>query len=158
MKPSDLIETAGELVRLDQGKPKQANLKRAMSTACYALFHALFLNCADSLVGSAGADRSQRGWQQAYRAIEHSHARKQCTRNDMSRFSDDIQEFADKFVELQGKRHQADYDPLSRLTRNEVLIDIQTAEVAIDQLQGSTPRDRTAFAVWTVMKTRADPS
>ncbi|MCY4260578.1 MAG: hypothetical protein OXC91_09990 [Rhodobacteraceae bacterium] len=87
MKPGDLIETAKEWVHLDQGKPKQANLKRALSTAYYALFHALCLNCADSLVGSAGADRSQRAWQQAYRSVEHSHARKQCTRNDMSEFS-----------------------------------------------------------------------
>ncbi|MCY4185677.1 MAG: hypothetical protein OXC82_09925 [Rhodobacteraceae bacterium] len=37
MQPLDLISTARRLV----GKPRQADLKRALSTAYYALFHAL---------------------------------------------------------------------------------------------------------------------
>ena len=39
MNPDDLIAIAYELVRRDAGRPKQASLRRAVSTAYYALFH-----------------------------------------------------------------------------------------------------------------------
>ncbi|MCY4185745.1 MAG: hypothetical protein OXC82_01110 [Rhodobacteraceae bacterium] len=35
---------------------------------------------------------------------------------------------------------------------NNVRIDIETAEVAILQLQESNPKDRTAFSVWVAMQ------
>ena len=37
----DLLEQAARLARLDTQKPKQANLRRAISSAYYALFHLL---------------------------------------------------------------------------------------------------------------------
>lgn len=37
----DLLEQAYHLANLDSGEPKQASLRRAVSTAYYALFHLL---------------------------------------------------------------------------------------------------------------------
>ena len=37
----DLLEQAVRLAKLDVKKPKQANLRRAISSAYYALFHML---------------------------------------------------------------------------------------------------------------------
>ncbi len=74
----------------------------------------------------------------------------------MSRFSRGIQGFADTFVELQEKRHEADYDPFFSLDRSDVLIYIADAEVAIGKLQESDLRDRTAFAVWVTMNKRTN--
>lgn len=37
----DLLEQATQLARLDPRRPKQANLRRAVSSAYYALFHLL---------------------------------------------------------------------------------------------------------------------
>ena len=37
----DLLEQALRLAKLDAKKPKQANLRRAISSAYYALFHML---------------------------------------------------------------------------------------------------------------------
>ena len=74
----------------------------------------------------------------------------------MSRFPKSIQDFASKFVDLQEKRHEADYDPLCTLDRSDVLIDIANAEVAIGKLQESDLRDRTAFAVWVTMINRTN--
>lgn len=156
MKPDDLLKTALVLALLDKGRPRQSNLKRALSTIYYAMFHALCQNCADSLVGKTGANRSQRAWQQAYRSINHGYAKKQCRRNELSLFPVGIRNFATKFVILQDKRHQADYDPFFRLTRNNVRIDIETAEVAILQLQESNPKDITAFSVWVAMQNRTN--
>ena len=39
--PEDLLEQAVHLATLDARRPKQANLRRAVSTAYYALFHLL---------------------------------------------------------------------------------------------------------------------
>lgn len=116
----------------------QTNLNRAPSTAYYALFHAHCLNCADSLVGVAGTERSQRVWLQAYRAVEHAKARKKCNRiiNEIMDFPDGIITFTFKFVELQEKRYLADYDPLYQLTHNDVLNHIASAEVATIEAKG----------------------
>ncbi len=159
MNPSDLIETALILAHIDDpGRPRQTNLKRALSTAYYSMFHALCLNCADSLVGTTGANRSQQAWQQAYRSIRHGFAKEQCKRDKISEFPFGIRAFAKNFVVLQDKRHQADYNPSYRLTRNDVYIDIETAAIAIRQLRESNPRHRTAFAVWTAMAREKGPN
>jgi len=137
------------------GKPRQSDLKRAMSTAYHAMFHALCRNCADSLIGKTPASRSQPAWNQAYRAVEHRYAKNQCLNEKaMRRFPEEIQRFAVKLGELQDHRHQADYDPLSGFTRDDVQAAIDAAETVIQELQSSSIKDRKAFAAWTVMKTR----
>ena len=154
MQPTDLIETARGLVNLNQENPTQANLNRAQSTAYYAMFHALCLNCADTWVGSTESDRNQPAWQQIYRAPNHKITKSKCRNSKMSQFPKSIQDFAGKFVDLQEKRHEADYDPLCKLDRSDVLIDIANAETAIRNLQDSDLRNRTAFAVWVKMNNR----
>ncbi|MCY4185255.1 MAG: hypothetical protein OXC82_14660 [Rhodobacteraceae bacterium] len=139
MNPHDLVVAPLILVSHGPSKPRQVNLKRALSAAYFAMFQALSRNCSDSLVGTAGARRSQRAWQQAYLSIKHRYAKNQCKRDEISGFAESIQEFASKFVELQVKRHQADYNPLYRLTRNDVYNDIETAAMVIEQLQASDP-------------------
>ena len=158
MRPLDLIATAKRLVgKGRKGPPRQSDLRRAQSTAYYAMFHALCRNCADSFIGKTKRFRSERAWTQAYRAVSHGTAKKQCKdRSVMERFPTEIQDFAAKFVELQENRHRADYDPSSRFTREGVLTEIVTAEIAVRQLQNSAVRDRRAFAVWTSMRKRPD--
>ena len=39
--PEDLLEQANHLARREPKRPKQASLRRAVSTAYYALFHLL---------------------------------------------------------------------------------------------------------------------
>ena len=47
MNPRDLIETARRLVESGAAQPTQADLRRAVSTAYYALFHCLAAATAD---------------------------------------------------------------------------------------------------------------
>ncbi|MCY4184321.1 MAG: hypothetical protein OXD45_03260 [Rhodobacteraceae bacterium] len=154
MPPADLIAIARELVNRDH--PRQAYLNRAMSTAYYAMFHALCRNCADTLVGPEGTpDRSSHAWNQAYRAVEHGYAKNQCKRKPvMDRFPETIRNFAVYFVTLQELRHEADYDPAISFQPDEVLNAIVDAEVMIDKLNNSTKRDRQAFSVWIAMNRR----
>lgn len=158
MRPLDLAATARRLVGNGRkGPPRQSDLRRALSTAHYAMFRALCRNCADSFIGRTKPFRSESAWTQAYRAVNHGFAKEQCKRRStMERFPTEIQDFATKFVDLQEKRHLADYAPSSNLTRESVLTEIETAEIAINQLQISAIKDRRAFAAWTTMQKRPD--
>ena len=64
------------------------------------------------LVGGPGASRSQPAWRQAYRALQHGTARQRCEHQGIIiKFPDEIQDFAERFADMQKKRHEADYDP-----------------------------------------------
>ncbi|MBC6436689.1 MAG: hypothetical protein GDA52_00810 [Rhodobacteraceae bacterium] len=156
MQPLDLIRTARKTARSQAAvRPRQSDLRRAISTAYYALFHALCMNYADCLIGRTGSDRSKRAWQQAYRTVEHGDARKRCAnQNTISEFPTEIRDFALQFRTLQQKRHSADYDPHARFTRTEVDTDIDVAERVIKGFDLVSLKDRRAFAAWTAMKTR----
>ena len=158
MKPLDLIKTARKLTRSSSSRrPRQSDLKRAVSTAYYALFHTLCQNCADCLIGTAGADRSAPAWRQAYRSAQHGHAKNQCKNKAvMKKFPKDIEDFGNLFHDLQTDRHAADYDPSSRFTLTDVRYSIDAAELAIKAFNKSKVKDRRAFAAWTVMPTRTD--
>ena len=158
MQPHDLISSARKLLGESQvGSPRQSDLKRAQSTAYYAMFHALCRNCANALVGKVKAHRSERAWIQAYRAMGHGHAKNQCKNsNVMNEFPEDIQDFASKFVELQLKREKADYDPSLILKRHDVITVIDAADAAITKLEKTNIKHQRAFAVWTVMNVRPD--
>lgn len=155
MKPEDLIKTARKLAQPpERGRPLQSDLKRATSTAYYALFHAICRNCADSFVG--GGLKDSRAWNQVYRSVEHGFAKKRFVdRKVMPAFPDDIQLVAAVFSNLQNKRHKADYDPAFRLSRASVQSDIWGAEYMIKKLTSAPLKDRKAFAVWTVLRKRA---
>ena len=52
MNPQDLLTLAVELASgSSRGRPGQVELRRAVSSVYYALFHALANSCADLLVG-----------------------------------------------------------------------------------------------------------
>ena len=52
MNPRDLIETARGLTELSPRRPTQANLRRAVSTAYYAVFHCLAGAIAEGALGA----------------------------------------------------------------------------------------------------------
>ena len=69
----------------------------------------------------------------------------------MARFPNAIWEFANDFAICQKKRHAAEYDPTKRCRLYEVNVDIGTADVAIQRLEGCTLKDKRAFAAWLIM-------
>ena len=156
IKSSDLIAAAFDLVAASgRGRPRQANLRRAVSTAYYAMFHCLAAICADLLVGGEGSERSEPAWRQVYRALEHGAARQRCNRPAMmQKFPAEIQDFAEKFVLMQRRRHQSDYDPEARYDKDAVLQDIIVAAEAIAKLRPVPVKDRRAFAVYLFFSLR----
>ena len=65
MNSRDLIETARGLTELSPRRPSQANLRRALSTAYYAVFHSLAGAIADILMGKGRNE----AWHQVYRKV-----------------------------------------------------------------------------------------
>ena len=154
MQPGDFIATARDLAGTNRRRPRQTNLRRAVSTAYYALFHCLAASCADTLVGGAGADRSPEAWNQAYRALEHGQARRRCTEAATRNFPPGIQQFATHFTDMQRERHRADYDPDASFTKSEVTQHINDTAATVSQFLSTPITDRRAFAVYVLLPMR----
>ncbi len=154
LKPDSLIETALELAQSNRRRPRQSNLRRAVSTAYYAVFHCLAACCADCLVGGPSAQRSERAWRQTYRALNHGPVKGQCDIVVGRDFPRSIESFAAAFSKLQIKRHKADYDPDWIPLKSSVLEDIRSAKRAIGRFREAPLKDRRAFAVWVLLQVR----
>lgn len=149
----ELIATARRLANLNVRRPRQADLKRAVSTAYYAMFHTLARDCADRFIGT-GQTRSTAAWRQVYRALEHGFAKQSCSQVTKLGFPSNIAHCADTFARLQDSRHRADYDPHAQFNRAEVLLMISEADRAIRVLNHVSLSDRKAFAALVLLKNR----
>ena len=151
MNSRDLIETAHRLTELSPRRPSQANLRRALSTAYYAVFHCLAATVADALMGKGRSD----AWHQTYRALEHGSARRACDNiQAMAEFPSGIQSFAETFSDLQHARHRADYALDGRYDKPGVFAQIEAAEAAIGWLEAADIRHRRRFAAHVLFKRR----
>lgn len=145
---ADLLDQADRLARQGKGRPKQANLRRAVSTAYYALFHLLGAEAADRLVPATPRDLGAL----FQRAMDHATMKRICRsfadakappaldRFVTSAIEAELATVAEAFVELQRARHAADYDVLHTLTRRETLDLIGAA--------------RDAFVKWRIVRRR----
>lgn len=155
MLPHDLLNTALDLANSSAGKPRQAHLRRAISTTYYAMFHTLARCCADLLIGGPGSNRSMEAWAQVYRAVDHNFAKGACGNNQiMQHFPRPIQDFANMFVQMQIKRHDADYNPGYRAYKSSVLLDVFIVEAIITGFNHAPLKDRRAFAAHALLKHR----
>ena len=106
------------------------------------------------VVGGAGSDRSGPAWRQTYRALGHGTARKRCENRNIRQFPVEIQDLANVFVDMQKKRHGADYDPDAVFSKPDVLQGIHEAETVIRGFPRASRRDRRAFAVYLLLDIR----
>lgn len=106
----DLLEQALHLADRDQPHPNQASLRRAVSTAYYALFHLLI----DEAVSNWGVMRQRAV---LARTFDHGKMRAVCDGCVKAFYSAgqpasgvSLKNVADAFGQLQQHRHTADYD------------------------------------------------
>jgi uncharacterized protein (UPF0332 family) len=154
--PRDLIASARCLVGAAKGKPTQVALRRATSSAYYALFHHLARSSADLFLGGTGADRSKPAWRQTYRALNHGPAKNACKADTIKRFPKQLQDFANAFVQMQVNRNIADYDPHEKFAKSEVIANIDMAEQAILEFGEVETKDRRAFCALVLFTDRKD--
>ena len=155
MEPDQLIRAARRAAD-PSGNPTQEELKRAVSTAYYAMFHTLTNDCANLLVGDTPEARTRDEWTQAYRALDHAQARRLCNRDDVSGYHPGIQDFAEAFRVIQRRRHDADYSPDAEYTGAYVASLITRAENAISAYRAAPEDERRYFTVYLALRHRRE--
>ena len=151
---ADLLEQAIHLAKREPKKPRQASLRRAVSSAYYALFHLLIDEGARSL-SPTGNDPLR---QQIKRAFAHGDmvavckgfvaGHKSATLNKQVSnppvatrrlvvfpLNPDLVSVLETFIELQDARHQADYDLSRQWNRMDVLNHVGAARQALKDWQ-----------------------
>jgi uncharacterized protein (UPF0332 family) len=120
----DLLDQAFHLAHRDPTRPKQANLRRAVSTAYYALFHLLISEAVNYW-------RLKRQRTQLARSFDHRKMKGAC--HSCRSQNADLKAIAEAFVDLQSARHLADYDNSMVWARVEALSKIDKVELAFER-------------------------
>ncbi len=153
----DLLQQAQQLATLDPRRPRQANLRRAVSAAYYALFHFLVEQSCRNAIGGQHERAPYR--HVLGRAFVHATMRDACksfaggTLRDAVRkglhptFSvpPSVSDIATKYVELQDMRHLADYDLTEKFNRENVLTLVLEAETAIGAFSSAPDSNEKTF-------------
>ena len=137
-----------------RGRPQQMQLRKAVSAAYYAMFHALATSNADLLIGASPQFRRLPAWTQTYRALDHGFAKSRM-QSGLNTFVPAIRNFGLSFIDLQNWRHLADYDPGTAFTRADALHLIDRAEAAIIAFAAADLTERKAFAAHVLFRARA---
>jgi len=122
LDPHEMLAVAQQLISSETGSANDAQRRRAVSTAYYAVFHATLQWAADRFVGPASRDSA--AYTIFYRGFSHTRMAEVCKaldrdfiskpyQNKLKRdsVSKPLRSFCGFFVELQDHRHQLDYDP-----------------------------------------------
>jgi hypothetical protein len=160
LSPPDLIRQARQLISHHTAPPPaaQADLRRAISSAYYAVFHFTLIALADLFVGSDAASRNSLRYQLVYRSIDHKLFKTLCEEATkptagkrwapyvgISKTGVNIGAYAKAITVLQDARHEADYDPLVNLNATDVGLMIDMAIVCIDDFARATPEEQRMF-------------
>lgn len=138
-----LLSQAKRLANLDPKRPQQANLRRALSTAYYAIFHFFIYHAWRSMLGTLNANRPFRDV--LSRAFQHAEMFKACKSFAGGTLPDSvtpdmnpsfsvpvaIRTAAQTFCDAQEKRHSADYNLSASFRRSDVLATIKGIEDAM---------------------------
>jgi hypothetical protein len=155
----ELLATAR---RLSARKPSKSltstDLRRAVSTAYYALFHFVCHSCVEIFLPASQRPLS-RARQQAYRSLDHRDVKNACilAKDQKHGYPLLLQKFAEVFLELNKYRERADYDPSPRgeFQLRQVFALIGECEAAISNFNAADIDDRRAFAVQVCLKSKA---
>lgn len=155
LSSSDLITVALDLLEAAEHRGHPTHLRRALSTAYYAMFHCLARVAADRVIRAPRPPRERAAWLHVYRSLQHQHARKQCLNNRViGSHPDSTRRFAARFAGLQEQRHTADYSPVAKFEAAAVRRTVETAAEAIDRFEAAREADQAAFAAWVLLATR----
>jgi hypothetical protein len=135
----DLLQQAHHLATYEGVNPTQAALRRAVSTAYYALFHLLIEDASQRWNGSAAAATGLE------RAFNHGQMKNSSLQFDTALWRDwhgtlrtvppGLQRVAQSFIDLQQERHIADYNNHEQWTGTDVEATIDIARAAFQDWQ-----------------------
>ena len=146
LAPTALIDSADHAVNnAPPGGPSREVIHRAISTAYYAVFHAVNASNADVRHGVPTNVATAQAWTNTYRQMRHNFS----TRNlgqHMFNLAHDARRLANHFANLKTARETADYDPDRSLTAGDANYWIGEARAAVSVLQAMTAADRRTFS------------
>ncbi len=120
----DLLQQPGHLATYEGSNPTQASLRRAVSTAYYALFHPLLEDAAQRWQGSPEARHGlERAFDQGLMKAASLQFRGTTWLDSFGasrQVPTEVRRVASAFVELQEERHTADYDNHEQWSLTEV--------------------------------------
>ena len=152
--PNELLDTCRKLApQSADPPPTQADLRRAISTAYYAVFHTLAASNAELIAGQPQSSMSAYAWERVYRRLDHGRAQNNL-RAVLNLLSPSGEFFASTFIELQDLRQEADYDPNFSITRTRTRNIIAQAETAIRNFAQLTPEERRLLAAQSMFDRR----
>ena len=165
LQSAELLAVAQLLVDTPPRPPPQARLRRATSTAYYALFHHL-AEAASSRFMGPGASATG-GYLSLYRSFEHGIMRqafitltrpvvsaRSARQLGRSTISPEIKFVAANFDTLQTQRQLADYDPQTLFRLNDVQSLIAASELAIVAFDQSPPDEQADVLAFLMVKPR----
>ena len=156
--PDHLFDQAGQLASAPSGGGvrRQADLRRAISSAYYGVFHAILTEAADVFVGKTL--RHTPRYALLYRSIDHRSLRGVCeqvVKQSLSAkylpyeprggFGSDLRSLATAVIDLHEKRLSADYDPRFRATRSDALLAVARGRAALDRFKSARATQRKTF-------------
>lgn len=163
--PVELLAVARLLAREDGIAPTDAQLRRAVSSAYYAVFHKILRAAAERFAGPGQEGSGAYGT--LYRSFDHAHMSRVCDDLQASTLRDRVKrmlrrdsvsqqtrDFAGAFPELQEARHQADYDPTVRFRPSDVGSLIDAAEVAMVAFDLIPPDEQADVLALLMVRTR----
>lgn len=164
LDPTELLAVAREL---SAPQASQAALRRAVSTAYYALFHSILRQAAGRFAGHRGGSPAP-AYSIIYRAFEHGQMRSTFEKLNAPRLpegiarllgrtelSDNTRSLAERFVALQIERQRADYDPGGIFHATHVNTLVDSAETAIAAIGGIDDTELADVLALLMVKSRA---
>lgn len=157
LNPDHLLAQARTLVQAPVAGPvRQVDLRRAISSSYYALFHFVLTAAADEFIGATFRTSSR--YRLVYRSVDHRVLKVLCEEvkkaNPGGRlgryfpvggFDPKLVTFARIALDLQERRHGADYDPGLRFGAAATRLEIDAAERAIAEFAQAPGDHRKIF-------------
>jgi hypothetical protein len=127
--------------------------RRAVSTAYYAVFHALAELCADQVIGNR-TDAPEKEYVRVYRSLEHGALKTAFKAAPLNGVAE-LQRIGNRVAVLQSERIRSDYLPSRALyTRDHCRSLVEAAKSAVRSISALSERDRKSLAVHLLFKNR----
>lgn len=150
---ADLLAVARLLLSAGSAAPSEAQLRRAVSTGYYAVFHKVLRAGAERFMGAD--TQMTAGYNLLYRGFSHARMKSVCVslnvpmlskllREQLGRaaVSQDMRDFGSIFAILQDARHLADYDPSATFSLSNSTDLVSLAETAMTAFDHIEPDER----------------
>ena len=145
IEPAALIDAAQALINTVP-RPTEEAIRRSISTSYYAVFHLVIRSGADRLFGSNR--RTEAGYILLYRGYSHTRLKEVFKSLNVPSFppklqlqlrrtsaSQPMRDFASVFVDLQERRHSADYDAQANFVISDAQDAVDSARVAVGRIR-----------------------